>query len=114
MTSSVVLVNPSAWISLREIGVGNLKGYLREGVAVHWNREGETRVIPVPVLINALRLYRDAMKLVNADRLAAVSEAVHVIRWEQTEPLPQTNMVFNPTVTIRQQSSGGGGVDGPA
>lgn len=114
MISSVELVNPSPWISLREIGIDSIRRFIRDDVTVLWNRDGEIRRIPASVLVNALRLYQDAVRLVLSDRLAAVAEVAHVIRWEQAEPLSNTNVALNPRVTVGENAGGGGGIDRPS
>ena len=54
---------------------------------LHWNREGEIRRVPRHVLANAVQSYVDGQKRVDAERMGAIMDHAHSIRWEQTETI---------------------------
>lgn len=86
MTSFVVLESSSPTLDIRKIGTANLKLAVYLQIEVHWNRDGEIRVIPHDVLMNTLRAYLDGLKMMQSDRLAAALAATYTIEWDQTVP----------------------------
>lgn len=54
------------------------------GGELYWDREGDVRIVTLPIIANALRAYSDYTQLVAAGRLIEFPEGVKYIRWEQT------------------------------
>ena len=69
-------------LSLARIGLDNLKLIEEEYYGLKWNRDGEVRTVPRHIIENALREWRDGLK-VAGERLGETLIHYHGINWEQ-------------------------------
>lgn len=114
MTSYVVVQCDNPLLDIRTIQNQDVLTAVLGGAELRWNRDGDIRRIPRPVLTQVYAQYRDHLKLVDASRLSEVMAAAHTIEWDQAEPLAQSEVSLDPRPRVAHRSRQARGKNTPA